>query len=127
MDDPIVKGILTSISVVLVATVVNLVVWTVMMGSQVMDSFQTATVASFSSVDATAIIDMQQAKEVDGVSLYRVVNENYRSLNDYSILDEVNNPINNLEDLLDKPNARYTVVVTGSRNAGYVLEAKRKP
>jgi hypothetical protein len=125
MEDPVVKTIFVSIMVVFLATVVNMVVWSIVAGSAIMNDFQNYAVTSFSAVDDDAIVDLLQRGNVSGIDLYRVLDVNSSSINEYSVVDETNAVIADIDILLTEPNATYDVIVTGSREAGYYIEAKK--
>jgi uncharacterized protein YuzE len=125
MEDPVVKTIFVSIMVVFLATVVNMVVWSIVAGSAIMNDFQNYAVTSFSAVDDDAIVDLLQRGNVLGIDLYRVLEVNSASINEYSVVDETNAVIADIDILLTEPNATYDVIVTGSREAGYYIEAKK--
>jgi hypothetical protein len=125
MEDPVVKTIFVSIMVVFLATVVNMVVWSIVAGSAIMNDFQNYAVTSFSAVDDDAIVDLLQRGNVSGIDLYRVLDVNSGSINEYSVVDETNAVIADIDILLTEPNATYDVIVTGSREAGYYVEAKK--
>lgn len=126
MDDISVKFLLMPVGVIILSLVMSVVSWSVVLGTQIMGNAQDKLAASYSAVDESVLRELNRNKEIDSLNLYRIINVNSDSLNDYSVTRTDNSPVTDMQELLDNPNDIYDVVVTGSNNAGFELKAKRR-
>jgi hypothetical protein len=129
MDDLVQKWILTMISVVLVATLVGSIVWTVNIGGNIISDYQSNEVKLYSEAGLSVMINQYNLDDVDSISIYKMLEMNKSIINDYKFKTKTgaNMSAFDLRNLINNPLDRYEIEnITGDSNSGYTVIIKAK-
>lgn len=122
MDSLSVKQIMIGFSVVLVAVMVAVVSWTVTVGTNIMDKFNTTMTAVYSDAGLSKMINSKYLDNLDSANTYKLLSSNMSVVKSYEIRDIDKKLITNPSLLAASPLDRYKVVITGNVENGFNIK-----
>ena len=125
MEGTFTKSIMVAISVVIVASIVSAIVFTVYLGTQAFSDFQSGVVTQYSEAGLSMMVDAKNLESLDAANVYKMMEVNRNIIKDFSIIKLDGSVITSRSILLQYPTERYSVVITGDSVTGFYVFARQ--
>lgn len=119
METALEKWIVTSVSVVILASLVATISWTVVIGWDIAASFQDNVIKYYSEAGLSIMVDANNIDDVDAVNLYKMMEVNRNIITDYTIRNLDGTYVFDTRTLLNRPADRFSVVIRGDSSTGF--------
>lgn len=123
MEGVLSKWILTSISVVLFASLISLIAWTVMLGYGIAYDLQDGVIVYYSEAGLSMMVNANNLESIDSANLYKVMESNRNVITDFKITNLDGSIIYDTRELLNRPTDRFNVVIRGDSSTGFEVTA----
>lgn len=123
MSDLLSKWIFISIAVIIFATLVSLILWTVVLGYDIYADLQGEVIGYYSEAGLSMMIDANNVDSIDSANLYKVLESNRNVIIDYSITNLDGTYVQDTRDLLNRPTDRFKLVIRGDSAVGFQVIA----
>lgn len=125
MEDGAVKWILISVSVVVFATLVSVMVFTFKLGTAIAGDLENQVAGIYSEAGLSMLVDADNLEDIDGANLYKILEANSNIITSYSIKNLDGSLILETNELLTRPLDRFKVNITGDSRIGFKVEVQQ--
>lgn len=128
MGDVAVKYTLISVSVVILASFISLILWTTIMGSKLEGDLENDLTAQYAHASESVMFSASTLESIDSVNLYKMLELNRSTIIDFSIrlLQPVNGSIymSDWRQLIFDPDKRFNVKLKGDSGTGFIVDCQ---
>lgn len=125
MGDTAQRFVLISVATVVLASVVGIILWTVVYGLDVSNDLTDDAITIYSEAGLSMMVDQHNLESIDAANLYKMMEVNRNIITDYAIKDESGVNITDKSYLLEHPTERFKVVITGDSSIGFKVVATK--
>lgn len=125
MEENLMKHTTMAVSVCLCATFISLVLWTVIIGYNIMNDFQSTITTYYAEAGLSTLIDSAYTDSIDSCNLYKILSVNRNIIVDIQLFDNTGHLFTNYEKLLDIPTKRWSIDILGDSAIGFQITGRQ--